>query len=246
MKDNPDLDPTRETARDVTHDDVRRFYDKVYYGNVRTGQSVPFHLRRLAVRLGPWEGKLLLDVGCGTGEWLMAASERGAVPAGIDISRVAIESCRQAVPQAQLHCGPAETLPFEDNRFDVISCLGSLEHFLDAAGALREMIRVARPEATFLLLVPNADFLAYRFGFYGGTQQTDIREDLRTLAAWEALFESAGLCVKRRWRDLHILSWSWIGKGRWYLWPIRTVQALALPFWPISWQYQVYYLCKAR
>lgn len=188
----------------------------------------------------------MLDLGCGTGQWLMAVAEHGAVPAGIDISQVAIDACRQLLPQAELHCGPAEILPFEDNRFDVITCLGSLEHFLDPERVLSEMVRVAKSEAVFLILVPNAGFLTRRLGLYCGTEQAEIREDVRTLRGWEELFESAGLCVTKRWRDLHILSWSWIGRGRWYSWPVRTAQALALLFWPLSWQYQVYHLCKIK
>ena len=79
-----------------------------------------------------------------------------------------------------------------------------------------------------------------------GASVFEIREEVLTLAAWEDLFNSAGLSVTRRWRDLHVLSWSWISQGKWYLMPIRAAQALALPLWPISWQYQVYYLCQIK
>ena len=176
----------------------------------------------------------------------MAASQRGAIPFGIDISQVAIDACRRVLSHAELHCGPAESLPFKDKRFDVISCLGSLEHFLDSKSALKKMVRVAKPAAKVLLCVPNANFLTRRVGLYCGTEQAEIREEVRTLTAWEGLFNSAGISVTSRWRDLHVLSWSWIGQGKWYLRPIRAAQALALPLWPISWQYQVYHLCKIR
>jgi ubiquinone/menaquinone biosynthesis C-methylase UbiE len=176
----------------------------------------------------------------------MAAAECGAIPVGIDISQVAINACRQLLPKAELHCGLAEVLPFEDKRFDVISCLGSLEHFLDQKSALKEMMRIAKPAATFLFCVPNADFLTRRLGLYYGTQQADVYEYVQTLAGWEDLFDSAGLRVTRRWKDLHVLSWSWIAQGRWYFWPVRASQALVLPFWPISWQYQVYHHCQIK
>ena len=230
----------------LNENEIRRYYDNVYHKDVSLGQGSALHFRRLAKRLGPWEGKQLLDVGCGGGRWLMAAAKCGANPVGIDISQVAIDACRQMLPDAELHCSSAETLPFKDKSFDVISCLGSLEHFLDPRSALREMVRVAKPAAKFLLCVPNANFLTRRVGLYCGTQQAEIREEILTLAAWEDLFNSTGLSVMRRWRDLHVLSWSWIGQGKWYLMPLRAAQALALPLWPISWQYQVYYLCQIK
>ena len=228
----------------LDHAAVRDFYNRVYYSDAAPVRSISTHLARLATRFEPWNGKRILDVGCGTGEWLKAVTQLGAVPAGVDISRVATDICRRSLPQAELHCGPAEELPFSDKEFDFISCLGSLEHFVNLDAALREMIRVAKADALFLLLVPNADFLPRRLGLYSGTQQASLREEAKSLEEWQESFESAGLRIVARWKDLHVLSPSWIRRGRWYVWPIRAAQACALPFWPLSWQYQVYHLCS--
>lgn len=225
---------------------VRDFYDCVYHAKAAPTASISKHLRRTALRIGPWQGKRVLDVGCGTGGWLKTVAALGAIPTGVDISRVAVDACRQSLPQAELRCGTAEELPFREGRFDFISCLGALEHFLNPASTLREMVRVAKPEALFLLLVPNADFPPRRLGLYSGTEQAAVKEEVLTLEAWKQLFESAGLRVQTRWRDLHVLSTSWIFRGPCYLWPLRLAQALALPLWPLRWQYQVYHLCKLR
>ena len=53
---------------DLDHSEVRNYYDRQYYKNVR-GETVPSHYRRLARRFKPWQGKRLLDVGCGSGTW---------------------------------------------------------------------------------------------------------------------------------------------------------------------------------
>ena len=229
--------------RQLDHDAVREFYDNFYYRSIINRNSSGLHLRRLARRLGPWIGRRTLDVACGPGSWLQAVAERGAITAGIDISQVALDVCRKAVPEAELHCGAAERLPFADRQFDFISCLGALEHFLDIEASLREMIRVAKPNASILLLVPNADFLPSRWGLYNGTLQAAVKEQALSLLEWQELFESAGLRVKARWKDLHIVSSGWVFRGAYYEWPLRAAQALALPFWPLNWQYQVYYLC---
>jgi SAM-dependent methyltransferase len=226
--------------------EVQRFYDQIYFRDAGGCPIVSPHLHQLARRFAPWRDGKLLDVACGTGEWLMATKALGATTAGIDISQVATEICRRYSPDSEIHCGSAEKLPFADREFDFISCLGALEHFLDPHTALREMIRVAKPNALFLLLVPNSGFLIRRLGLYSGTHQVDVKEDVRSLEGWKELFESVGLRIERRWRDLHVLSTTWIFRGPWYHWPIRASQALALLLWPLSWQYQVYHLCRLK
>jgi len=223
---------------------TQEFYDTVYYGNLSGTVQTSRHLNRLATKIGIRKGHKVLDVACGKGSWLHAAQKRGADITGVDLSSKAINICKANFSAGEFFSCAAEKLPFENQKFDFVSCLGALEHFLDPLNALQEMVRVAKDSAVFVILVPNADFLTRRLGLYMGTQQVDIREEVKTLKEWQNLFESAGLIVEDRWKDLHILSWSWIVRGKWYLIPLRAVQAFALSVWPLTWQYQVYHLCK--
>ncbi len=228
------------------HKDIQQFYDAVYYKDANINVKISRHLQRLATKIGVSNEQQILDVACGTGAWLLATKKYNTKPAGIDLSAKAIDICVKNMPDGEFYVGPAETLPFKDQQFDVISCLGSLEHFLEPTIALKEMLRVAKDDAIFLLLVPNSDFLTRRLGFYHGTHQVNVKEEVRTLPEWQNLFETAGLQVKKRWKDLHVLSWSWISANRWYHIPFRAIQAVALAIWPLSWQYQVYYLCVRK
>jgi ubiquinone/menaquinone biosynthesis C-methylase UbiE len=226
--------------------EIRTFYDSIYYASSKQVSVVSRHLRRLARKIGVHQGAQVLDVACGIGEWLLACQELGAAVNGVDLSEKAIEVCKATFQQGEFYATPAESLPFDDKRFDVVTCLGSLEHFVDPRKALKEMVRVAKADATFVLLVPNKDFLTRRLGLYSGTYQVDAKEEVRTLAEWEKLFNTSGLVVHERWKDLHVLSWSWISSGAWYAIPLRIIQALALSVWPLKWQYQVYHLCRVR
>lgn len=228
----------------IDHGKVRAFYDQEYYADVDGGGCVDWHPRRIAARLGNLDGRAVLDIACGTGEWLAHLQSLGAAPSGIDISSVAVGACRDRLPRTEVHEGVAEALPFEAGRFDLVTCLGSLEHFLDQSKALAEMRRVAKSDARFLILVPNAGFLTRRLGLYGGTDQTAVRETVRPLAEWESLLTAAGLRIRARWRDLHPLSLRWIRLGPTLAWPLRAAQALSLAVWPIAWQYQVYFYCE--
>jgi len=226
---------------------IRDYYDQDYYSfePPLRSRALPWHSRLIARRLGPVAGKTVLDVACGRGEWLQCLHSKGARVSGIDLSERAIGICRRQMPEGDFHCGPAETLPFESGSFDIVSCLGSLEHFLDKPQALREMVRVGRPHAVFLILVPNAGFLTRRLGLYKGTNQARVKEDVLALSEWQALLRQANLKVLERWRDLHPISLGWIGLGRGVGQRlIRASQAVALGVWPIAWQYQVYHLCR--
>ena len=223
---------------------IRNFYDNIYYKNARYDIRPSWHLTKLADLLDLTGEEQFLDVACGKGEWLLVVEKKGARIAGVDISRTAIDICRKNLPKGEFLVSPAETLPFGDARFDIVTCLGSLEHFVDKLAALREMVRVAKPNARLLILVPNEGFYLRRLDLYKGTQQAVAREDVLSLEAWRSLIEKAGLRVVSRWRDTHILSAAWITSGPPVMWPIRLMVALSSKIVPIALQYQVYHLCQ--
>jgi ubiquinone/menaquinone biosynthesis C-methylase UbiE len=233
-------------APDIDIAEIKSFYDSVYHADTQASRSGNRgHYQRLFRKLAIGRGSHVLDVACGTGCWLKVCSDNGAVVSGVDLSDNAIRVCREEMPLGSFHAQPAETLPFGDGLFDSVTCLGSLEHFVDPESSLKEMVRVAKPDATFVILVPNKDFLTRKLGLFGGTYQIDAKEVVRTLQEWESLFCYAGLTVVERWRDLHMFNWRWITKGRFYIWPFRLLQCLLLAIWPLRWQYQVYHRCLA-
>ena len=192
---------------------IKDFYDTIYYRD-REQRPPRRHELRLAIRIGVNCETKVLDVACGTGEWLMACRQQGAEVTGIDLSEKAISICKKEIPEGNFYAQAAETLPFADNSFDIVTCLGALEHFVKPIQALREMQRVAKNDARFILLVPNADFLTRKLGLFSGTYQVDANEVVYTLEEWEGIFNQAGLEIHSRWKDLHILNREWICRGK--------------------------------
>ena len=224
---------------------IKNFYDSTYYQSIKIDKIKPSrHFISLAHRIGIQKEMYVLDVACGTGQWLYTCKELGANIAGVDLSEKAIEICKRYIDNTNFYESSAETLPFPNNQFDIVTCLGSLEHFVNQKKALQEMLRVAKKEAIFLILVPNKDFLTRKVGLFSGTNQVDAKEDVKTLQEWQSLFEDSGLIVNERWKDLHIFSWHWILSKHFFSIPLRILQALALTVWPLKWQYQVYHLCS--
>jgi SAM-dependent methyltransferase len=100
---------------------------------------------RLADLTGIGPGTRVLDVGCGSGEMCALAVARGAEAAGLDAAEAMIEITRRRVPSGDLRVGPMESLPWEDDRFDVVTAINALQFAADFVGALAEAARVTRP-----------------------------------------------------------------------------------------------------
>jgi len=226
-----------------THADVAGFYNDQYYQGAATAR-VSSHLRQLAARIRPGRDHNILDIACGTGAWLHALSQYSENTVGMDISAKAIAVCRNTLTHDRFCIGLGEKLPFRNGSFDLVTCLGSLEHFLDQPLALKEIRRVAKPDAKILILVPNAGFLTYRLGLFKGTNQAGINETIRSVDEWVNMFEDAGLTVTEKWADLHVLNREWISKRGALHIPIRALQAFLLLLWPLQWQYQIYFQCR--
>src|SRR3989440_4746657 len=94
----------------------------------------------------------ILDVGCGTGANLQMLANHGASE-GVDVSGEALDFCR-ARGLSKVKQGAAESLPYEDASFDLVTGLDVVEHLDDDLAGLKEMRRVLRPRGRALLFVP--------------------------------------------------------------------------------------------
>jgi ubiquinone/menaquinone biosynthesis C-methylase UbiE len=100
--------------------------------------------------LGP--GVLYLDVGCGAGLAVQLAAARGAQVSGIDAAEGMLAIARGRVPHGDFHQADLEELPFASDTFDVVTGFNSFQFAGDAAAALREAGRVAKPGGTVAIV----------------------------------------------------------------------------------------------
>jgi SAM-dependent methyltransferase len=106
------------------------------------------------------------------------------------VSTEALDFCR-ARGLAKVRQGAAESLPFEDASFDLVTGLDVVEHLDDDIAGLSEMRRVLCPEGRAVLFVPA-------FMFLWGVQD-DISNHRRryTLPELKQKLTDAGLTVER-------------------------------------------------
>jgi ubiquinone/menaquinone biosynthesis C-methylase UbiE len=100
-------------------------------------------------RLGVAPGTRLLDVGCGAGQLALIAGRAGAQVTGCDIATNWIERARTRAAAEGLEItfeeGDAESLPYEDARFDVVTSLIGAMFAPRPDLVAAELTRVCRP-----------------------------------------------------------------------------------------------------
>lgn len=97
-----------------------------------------------------------LDVGCSSGHMLrdMKTAYPHAQIAGCDYEANALAYCNKRYPDFPLFQVDLTHCPFQDNSFDVMTCLNVLEHIEDDTRALSELYRILKPGGAIGITVP--------------------------------------------------------------------------------------------
>jgi SAM-dependent methyltransferase len=131
----------------------------------------------------------ILDVGCGTGLEIELLQRYGEVW-GVDVERRMIDACRRRGLR-NVDVARAERLAFDDETFDLITCLDTIEHIDDDRAVMRELSRIGKPGSHVCMTVPAGPALFGPFDKLAGHYR---RYSRRSLAA---LLTGAGYSIVR-------------------------------------------------
>lgn len=142
--------------------ELARYYHTYAYGEARaweTPAAVVSSLSTLLASLEPFRttGRML-DIGCGAGQMLRVARQRGWLAHGTELSDVACARLRQeGFPIAHL-----DSPDVPPGSFDVITMAEVLEHLRDPLTVVRRVQELLRPGGALYLTTPNFNALSRR------------------------------------------------------------------------------------
>lgn len=125
------------------------------FGRARDGNGHTSH--EILASAVPSTAERVLDLGCGDGSLLAILIARGHEGVGLDMSPEELACARERAPQAELHEGRAQSLPFESGSFDAVVSHMALMLMRDPDVVLREIARVVAPGGTFAAVVSGPD-----------------------------------------------------------------------------------------
>jgi ubiquinone/menaquinone biosynthesis C-methylase UbiE len=180
-------EPPRRSQWDTTSDAPES--SEAYWTRINVTDHYQFKSRKESIEYFEWrnmlysnyiesmpvagyDGKVVLDFGCGPGHDLVGFAEFSKPQRliGMDVSRSSLAESRQRMA---LHSDDVELilisekdtrLPLEDSTVDVIHSSGVLHHTPDPAAILREFRRIIRPNGITQIMVYNYNSVFVHLG----------------------------------------------------------------------------------
>ncbi|MFH1201757.1 MAG: class I SAM-dependent methyltransferase [Candidatus Omnitrophota bacterium] len=143
--------------------------------NYDQGYFTPWLTKQISVRRKMWKRRLkkiqpfkntgrLLDVGCGTGQFLNEAKNNGWRVWGTEVSEYALNYAKDEFC-IEVFKGKLENANFPENFFDVVTFWHVLEHTTDPLGNLIEARRILRRSGIMVIAVPNVKNYIYKIAY---------------------------------------------------------------------------------
>jgi SAM-dependent methyltransferase len=108
----------------------------------------------------------VLDVGCGTGEFLATMRQHGWETVGLEPNEVAANYARDHL-KLDVHTGKLQELDLKLASFDVITLWTVLEHLYDPLSILQTVHHLLKPNGLLVISIPDIGSLdAHLFGHY--------------------------------------------------------------------------------
>ena len=102
------------------------------------------------------QGDSILEIGCGNGDFLAQAKQKGGRCTGFDLNSAAVAICQQKgldVKESSFD----DFVKGEKRKFDIICSFQVLEHISDIRGYMLASCKLLAPDGKLIIAVPNND-----------------------------------------------------------------------------------------
>ncbi|WP_051709869.1 methyltransferase domain-containing protein [Andreprevotia chitinilytica] len=159
------------------------------------------HVLDCIKRYGPFQRSL--DIGAATGRYPTLFTSLGIEAFGVDIEPEAVAFARKKCGTARFpdfRVGDARALPFEDESFNLITCMmGTAAHFPagDMEKVFAEIHRCLRPGGAFIMSTWDVEcpYLTY-LSIYSHAQKEEMRRNSPTRQEVQTMAQKQGLSVE--------------------------------------------------
>jgi SAM-dependent methyltransferase len=170
-------------------------------------------------------GGSLLDVGCGSGDWLVQMKARGWQVRGVDFDSRAVHVARER--GLIVESGALDEQLYPDGSFDAVVLNHVIEHVPDPRSTLVECERVLKKGGRLALITPNANSLAHRLLHKDWRGLEPPRHlHIFTPGSMTSLLKQAGFYEARIWTVNSRYIWN-------LSWQLRTRDRVGVPYTPI-------------
>ena len=110
-----------------------------------------------------------LDVACGTGDMVVELLKHGCTVTGVDLSEEMMTIAKRKVENGKWEVADVESLPFEDETFDAVTCAFGVRNFVHLEQGLSEMLRVLKPGGKMVILelaTPDSKLIRLFYDLY--------------------------------------------------------------------------------
>ncbi|MEM4505318.1 MAG: class I SAM-dependent methyltransferase [Candidatus Bathyarchaeia archaeon] len=156
--------------------------------------------------LKSFEGKRIIEAGCGSGRVSLRLAQHGADVYLLDICKEAVKYAKNISQKKKLNANvniiraSIFNIPFRDDCFDIVWNAGVLEHFLsyEQLYALKEMKRTCKNGGSIIIMVPYSKAVFYRVGkFYQERRRRWKWGYERPFKTLRQLYNKAAIHLKR-------------------------------------------------
>ena len=134
-----------------------------------------------------------LDIGCGTGNYTIALSNKGLDFIGVEPSIEMQDVAKSRSSKVNWISGKAENIPLENEAVDCILATLTTHHWENLEAAFRELNRILKPNGKFVIFTSNEDLMkGYWLNHYFPTMLNDSMRQMPTFEATEKALKLGG------------------------------------------------------